>query len=321
MDLSIIIPVYNVENYLKKCVLSVLNTTLPTSKFEILLINDGSTDESPFICQDIERKHKNVRAFHKKNGGLSDARNYGLIRAKGDYIAFVDSDDFVIKDAYNILLEKALEHGADIALGNAFKYIDHNNIYPKFKRRDNDLIIQNGEEFLVNSIKNNTMSMSVVLGIYRRKFLLNKKHFFKKGLLHEDELWTPITYLDAKKVIYVNHNFYYHFERKGSITQRKDKTQNALDLISICCQLDNIYNQVSNRKSRGILKDYLCMLYLNAAYVGKLHKGKYKKNLDVLFPIKRAKTPKNILKSILFMISNNFYFKLNNTVKDKKDFS
>lgn len=316
MDLSIIVPIYNVEKYLEKCILSVLNTKLSISNYEILLINDGSTDNSPHIGNKFEKNYKNIRLFHKENGGLSDARNYGLLKAKGKYVAFVDSDDFVIKDAFYRLIDNALSNDADIVLGNAFKYVNSDNIYLKYKRRHKDFIVQDGKSFLVESIKNNTMSMSVVLGVYKREFLLNENLFFKKNILHEDELWTPITYLKAKKIVYINHNFYYHYERQGSITQKKDKEKNALDLISICYNLDSLYNQVEDWKSRKILKDYLCMLYLNAIYIGKLHEKEYKGKLDSLFPIKRAWSLKNRIKSILFMFNKNLYYTFNQLIKD-----
>lgn len=318
MLLSIVIPVYNVEKYLERCVLSVLDTKLSTNDFEILLVNDGSTDNSPALCNQFEKEYKNIRTYHKKNGGLSDARNYGILKARGQYIGFVDSDDFISKDAYTILLENALRETADIVIGNAYKYIDSNNIYLKFKKRHHDYIIENGISFLVQSIKNNTMSMSVVLGIYSKDWILNKNLFFKKNLLHEDELWTPTAFIQAKKVIYINHDFYYHFERKGSITQSKNKTKNALDLIQICYILDSIYNEIPNWRFRKILKNYLCMLYLNAAYLGKLKDELYDVQLNKLFPIKRSWSIKNIMKSFLFMLNRDLYYKVNSTSKSLK---
>lgn len=311
MDISIIVPVYNVERYLKRCIESLLNTNLSSGEFEILLINDGSTDNSGDICNEYDQKYENIKAYHKENGGLSDARNFGVLKAKGNYLAFVDSDDFVIKDAYKPLLKTAIDNEAEIVVGDAYKYIDQNNVKLKFKKRDNNKIIQDGESFLVSSLKEETMSMSVVLGIYKREYIVNKNLFFHKGLLHEDELWTPNTFLNAKKVIYINHSFYFHYEREGSITQSKDKTKNALDLIYICYKLDDIYNQVEDKKSKRILKDYLCMLYLNAVYIGKLHISKYSNRIDNKFPVRHAYRFKNILKSIIFLMNKNLYFQIN----------
>ena len=96
MRFSIIVPVYNVEKYLSKCIQSLIDQDY--NDYEILLIDDGSTDKSGIICEQYAKKYENIYVFHKKNGGLSDARNYGLQKALGDYILFVDSDDWIKKD-------------------------------------------------------------------------------------------------------------------------------------------------------------------------------------------------------------------------------
>lgn len=317
MLLSIIVPVYNVENYLERCIESILNTTLSPIIFEILLINDGSTDNSAIICNKLATKYKNVHTYHKKNGGLSDARNFGIKKSKGMYIGFVDSDDFVSENAYTLLIENAIKHDADLVVGNAFKYINDDKIFLKFKSRSQSFIIQKGEKFLIDSIRNNTMSMSVVLAIYKKELIIDHNLFFKKGLLHEDELWTPITYLASNKVVYINHNFYYHYEREGSITQRIEKVQNSLDLLSICHELDSIYSNLVNKRSKKELKNYLCMLYLNAAFIGKINFNQHQIRFDKFFPIKRAWSTGNLIKSILFTVNTDYYYKLNTIVKNR----
>ena len=112
--ISIIIPVYNVEKYLAKCVESVINQTY--KKIQIILIDDGSTDNSGKICDDFKLKDNRIEVIHKKNGGLSDARNAGLKIVKGDYIGFIDSDDYIEKDMYETLLCLLIENNADISI-------------------------------------------------------------------------------------------------------------------------------------------------------------------------------------------------------------
>lgn len=122
--ISIIVPIYKVEIYLRKCVDSIVNQTY--KNIEILLIDDGSPDNCGIICDEYAKKDERIKVIHKKNGGLSDARNYGIEASSGDYIMFVDSDDYISKDMCEILLKKALENNADIVSCN-FKeiYIDN----------------------------------------------------------------------------------------------------------------------------------------------------------------------------------------------------
>lgn len=110
--ISVIIPVFNVERYLKRCLDSVINQTY--KKLEIILVNDGSTDKSGEICDSYASIDKRVKVIHKKNGGLSDARNVGLLEATGDFVSFIDSDDFIHKDMYKIMYSLMTEKKGDI---------------------------------------------------------------------------------------------------------------------------------------------------------------------------------------------------------------
>lgn len=285
--------------------------------YEIILVNDGSTDNSAKICKNYAKKESRVRYFDKENGGLSDARNYGIGKAIGKYITFVDSDDFVVKDSYPKLLKEALRYDLDIITGNKLKYISEEQIFTTLNKRNNMLGIYEGELFLVDSVKNDTMSMSAVISLYKKKLILTKELYFKKGILHEDELWTPQVFLKANKAKYIDLDFYMHCQREGSITQRLDKTNNAIDLIKIAYELDEIYSQINNKQHRKILKDYLVMLYLNAFYVGKLYRKEYKHLLNKKFVIKNACTIRNKLKAILFFIDEKLYYNINKKLKSK----
>lgn len=112
--ISVIIPVYNVEKYLRRCVDSILNQTI--SNYEIILVDDGATDTSGLICDEYAKKyHNKIRVYHKKNGGLSDARNYGIVHASGTLITFIDSDDYISQYYLQVLYSKLKEVGANIA--------------------------------------------------------------------------------------------------------------------------------------------------------------------------------------------------------------
>ena len=121
--ISVIVPVYNVEKYLDRCMKSILQQTY--HRLEIILVDDGSTDASAAMCDAYARRDSRIRVVHKQNGGLSDARNAGLELAAGDYIGYVDSDDWIEPDMYEYLLENALKYQADIAVcGRVERYVD-----------------------------------------------------------------------------------------------------------------------------------------------------------------------------------------------------
>ena len=112
--ISIIVPVYNVEKYLKKCVDSILGQTF--TDFELLLIDDGSTDNSGSICDELAKTDNRIKVIHKENGGLSDARNIGIEVAKGDFIGFIDSDDYIDEDMYAFLYNNILKYDAELSM-------------------------------------------------------------------------------------------------------------------------------------------------------------------------------------------------------------
>lgn len=313
MDLTVVVPVYNVENYIEKCVLSILNQRI--RKMEILLINDGSTDNSGQICNRLASENKQIKVWHKENGGLSDARNYGLNKATGKFIAFVDSDDFLKADTYGVLLKKAKDNDLDIVIGNGIKYISRDEIYYETNHRKDTEVVYKGQDFLVKLIEEKKMNMQVMLNLYRRDLILDNELFFGEGLFHEDELWTPQVFLKAKKVQHTDVDFYYYREREGSITQREDKTKNALDLLKIVSKLNSVYSNLEDQYAEKILKDYLVMLYLNAFYIGKLYRKEYNKLIDCNFLLKNAYSFRNKFKTFLFCIDNKMYYRLNYFLK------
>ena len=121
---SVIVPVYNVEKYLKQCLDSIVDQTL--EDLEIVLVDDGSVDSSGTICDEYAKKDSRIEVIHKANGGLSDARNVGISKAKGRYIGFVDSDDYIKEDMYEILLNLIKKYDADVSICNLYDVIDGN---------------------------------------------------------------------------------------------------------------------------------------------------------------------------------------------------
>lgn len=306
--LSVIVPVYNVEKYLPKCIETILNQTF--KDFELILVNDGSTDNCPIICEEYAKKDERIKVIHKENGGLSDARNTGINMAKGKFISFIDGDDFIIENTYDILVGEAERNNLDIIIGNAINYYSEEEQKLKMKKRSFPNEVMSGIEFLKRSYKERAMVHCVVAGIYRTKLIKENKLFFKKGIYHEDNLWTPQVFLKAKRVMYYDLDFYRHVQRQGSITKLKDKTKNGIDLLNICYELAVIYENIHDEETKKILNDVLVSLYLRAVCIGKLTRKEYKKVLDKKFLLGKSIRIKNKIKSAIFIISPALYVRL-----------
>ena len=215
--ISVIVPIYNVEKYLRKCVDSILNQTY--ENLEIILVDDGSTDNCPKICDYYQKKDKRIRVIHKENGGLSDARNCGLDIAKGEYVGFVDSDDFIHHRMFELLLKYLLENNADISICNYTKVtevdlkIDENielkeiNCYSK-KEFIKKLVQEDGGKYIVAWNK-----------LYKRKIFDQLR--FPYGRQHEDEFIIHHVIDLSKKIVCINEYLYYYLQRNNSIMSQK----------------------------------------------------------------------------------------------------
>ncbi|OME82139.1 hypothetical protein BK120_15825 [Paenibacillus sp. FSL A5-0031] len=312
IKISVIVPVYNVENDLQRCVESILNQSL--NGIEIILINDGSTDKCPQMCDEYARIDPRVKVVHKTNGGLSDARNYGLKESRGEYILFIDSDDYVNKEACVTLYSSAIEKDLDIVIGDAIRiegssisYLEHNDI--SLDR------VMTGKEFLKQQLLRNSMHMATWLNLYKRNFLIDNYLFFKKGIYHEDEQWTPRVFIKASRVMYLNFKFYNYIIREGSITTKKDLSKNGIDLINTCNELDDIYRQLDDKQLRILLNDNLGKLFLHAIHHGNLYSKEYSKLYKKRFLFGKSKTVKNKIKSFIFIVNKNAYRFMNDILK------
>ena len=207
--ISVIVPVYNTEKYLRKCIESILSQSY--KNIELLLINDGSTDSSAEICREYLDKDKRCYYFEKENGGLSDARNYGIERAKGEYITFVDSDDFFLEEAIEKLHATALLGESDLVVGG-FCHFDSPKFYIFDRKRFGNLPITIVEkEFAVNQMDE---MFEVPFLCYSTAWgKLYKSSLFKEiryplGKYAEDQFTTWKLYLASEKIAVCNHTIY-----------------------------------------------------------------------------------------------------------------
>ncbi len=206
MKVSVIVPVYNVEEYIEKCLESLVHQTL--TDLEIIVVNDGSPDNSEKIIKKYEKKYKNIKYLVKENGGLSDARNFGLKYAKGEYIAFLDSDDYVSEEMYQMMYIKAKSEDFDMVV------CDINYLYP-----DRTLRVDSGIKDDTEDIKKTYLTIQPAAWnkLFRRD-LFDHKILFKKGVWFEDVEFIYRLLPYVKKIGVIHEPFNQYVQREGSIT-------------------------------------------------------------------------------------------------------
>ena len=261
MKLSIIIPVYNTEKYLCRCIDSVIDQF--TSDCEIILVDDGSTDDSSVICDEYAANHKGLNVIHQENQGLSAARNTGIEAANGDYIMFLDSDDWIEKDSLQLFLTIINTYSPDLINGRAILTDGFGLNKPKI-----DYYIPDGFYLIhdyLNLLKDRMIyTPCAPFTLCKRSFLNDNGIRFKKGILHEDQLWTPIILLNAKNIYCSEKYFYYNYVRQGSITHSGNRTRSGTDLITVCSELQKELCKHSDAQNIEPLWDLVVRKYLEA---------------------------------------------------------
>ncbi len=243
MQFSIVIPVYNVESYLRECLDSVLGQTC--GDFEAVCVNDGSTDGSLSILEDYAARDSRIRVISQPNGGLSAARNTGINAAHGDYILFLDSDDWLESDTLQTLADGL--DGEDMLCFGGWRGDEVEQPTPA--------IFPTGWEYYNRCAldRHPFPFVCVVLRCYRRTFLANNRLRFREGILHEDNHFTPRACLAAGRVRVISTSFYHYRIRQGSIMttrslrSREDMLRIANDLAGIFTQRDDIDRSVVYR--------------------------------------------------------------------------
>lgn len=209
--ISVIVPIYNVEKYLARCVDSIVNQTY--KNLEIILVDDGSPDRCPQMCDDYAEKDSRIKVVHKKNGGLSDARNAGMAVATGKYISFIDSDDYVSDDFFECLLDVMNKENSDIAECSVVKFYEDN----RFDEFSDDLSVKtyDTQDAMSALIAENPFHQHVWNKLYKTELV--KDIPYAVGKLNEDEFWTYRVFGRANKVARLNKTMYYYFQRNSSI--------------------------------------------------------------------------------------------------------
>ena len=304
MKISIIVPVYKVEHELDRCVKSLLGQTY--KNIEIILVDDGSPDYCPKMCDEFARQDNRVKVVHKRNGGLSDARNAGLKVASGEYVLYVDSDDYIDIDSCERFMEARNNENVDIIVGNAVME----------KKDGNELInhseIQEGitytsKEFVEQAIKANQWYAPAVLNMYRKDFLLENDLFFEKGIYFEDVQMLPRVFLAANTIRCMNGTFYHYIVRDNSImTSGKKDAARVRDSISIYEQWFSLFKKINDTELQRYLYGVLIKYYISNCKVRGI-KGFVINGLDFSFCFRNALNFRERFKVLFFGILPGVY--------------
>lgn len=309
MFISVIVPVYNVEKYLDKCMASLLNQHY--AGMEIVIVDDKSTDGSLSIAKEYE-KYENVKVISKeKNSGLSDSRNIGIQEACGQYIMFLDSDDYVEKDCILKIHEIVKEENEPdiVYFGYCEEYEDTNEKNIRYGYVSPQNHAYTGEEFAFTELRQRNLYAAACFGVYKRELIIGNELFFESGILHEDELWTPQVILNADKVYTSDYVFYHYLRRRGSITRSGDKTKHGKDMLYICKRLDEVSKEIKNPELKKYMDNHIAMLYMKGMTEGKLYQKQVK--VDRFYPLRKVCFAKDRAKAVLFALNLRLYYKIN----------
>ena len=303
--LSVIVPVYRVEEYLDRCLNSITNQTY--KNLEIVLIDDGSPDACPFICDEWEKKDRRIRVIHRLNGGLAAARNEGLRVAKGEYVLYVDSDDFLELDACERLTECIKRTQCDFVVGNLKEVSERGEIIT-VQRHSNlpTYTALSNKEYIIRSIEANEWYAPAVLNLYKREFLLENNLTFKEGRIFEDTEMLPRLCFSAKKISYIDYSFYNYCVRNESIVRSSTSPQKVESALKNYEEWKELFDQESDRDFQRKLYGVLVKQYLYACRTLKIT-GWRIKGVDFLFGIKNGLNIMEKLKVLFFTICPGLY--------------
>jgi glycosyltransferase, group 2 family len=320
MLISVIIPVYNVEEYLHYAIESLEKQTY--KNFEIILVNDGSTDNSGELCDEYSEKYSNVRVFHKENGGLSDARNFGVQKAKGEFITFLDPDDYL--EVYSLELLASIQEMQDCDIvSTRVKATELYNVYSNRSLTEEDIknvIVMNRDIFLEEAFYDKVATVSACGKLYRKSIL---EIPFPKGKIYEDLYIISEHVGKANKIVHTPIQIYNYYRRQGSIVNSKftSKQYDFFDAINHNrTVIKNKYNDKKSLENAVNAKEVAGGLKIcNTAYLTNLNdvnkiNSILKKN-KMSFLLNKRINIKFKIKYILFILSPKIFYGIKNILK------
>lgn len=316
MKLSVIIPVYNTEKYIEKCLDSIAKQTM--KDLEIIVVNDGSKDNSEGVINQWMENNKDIdiKCFKKENGGLSSARNFGVEKASGKYISFVDSDDYLEKDLYKNL-EQYMDQDIDLIKFKMATYNDNNEIIEKM---DGPIFEQvTGEQAFEKLCTQDKFLEVACIYLYKRDFFIKENFKYEISAYHEDFGLTPWIIINAKSVISTDVYGYCYLQRENSITTNKNPEKEKQKAYDVLKHYDNAIKNISDanksKKTKMLWKRYYTNSLLLKAktlekqerkvFIKQIKKRKVYKNI-------KAENIKQLIKKLLIAINIEIYLKMNN---------
>ncbi len=296
MILSFVVPTYNIEEFLAECLDSLINQDLALDSYEIIVINDGSTDQSLSIAERYAEQNSNIKVISQTNSGLSMTRNRGVEEASGKYIWFIDSDDWITSNCLQKIIEK-IEHNdfPDMVAISRLKYLP-NERTEEYIENSTDGI--SGKEFLYKRI----YQAPAQCYLFKKEFLKNHNLAFKSGIYHEDAEFTPRALFYADKIVFVSDIIYFHRHREKSITTLANYKR-CDDLIIVAESLNSFKLQNCKSEKDKDIFDLIIAYTLIYLFSVLYEFGNDKKSLE--FITKVQKKPE-ITKSLLRSKKNNF---------------
>ena len=305
-QVSIIVPVYQVETYLRQCIDSILAQTF--TDFELILVDDGSKDKSGEICEEYAGKDGRVRVIHKENGGLSDARNAGLEQAAGEYFMFVDSDDYIAPTMIERLYNSIQSESADIAACN-FCYVFDKKEKKDFSTAMEAEVLQGSEIFYYRKNDRSYGFWTVAWNkLYKSETFRNVR--FRFGKYHEDEFWANDIYQLEIRVATIPECLYYYRQRDNSIMGKESIARN-LDILEALRERIYIYlekQEYTDQAYKVLIYslEYLdkCRRFITNGDEKKLFIQAEKQTKDIIQQLKKRKLSKIKSVSLVFMEIN-----------------
>lgn len=298
MKLSIIIPVYNISSYIERCVQSCLNQDLDYADYEIIVVNDGSTDNSLSVIKPFAEKYKNVTIITQNNKGLSGARNTGLTVANGDYIWFVDGDDWIKENCLKELTDYASHFDCDILAFDAFVITDDNKQQTS-KIVHSESPAMRGLDFLKLNILEGVWN-----NFFSRKLLITHKLEFVEGLIHEDAEFNIRAFSFAQNLVYLPGGFYFYISDRESSIMNVMTLKRAISPIEITSRYMNFIEEIGlkNPDSMVISKKGCIQLNISIIYAAQLNESD---RFYYFEEIKRNR--RNLCKCLLYSFSPRYW--------------
>lgn len=305
-----IVPIYQVEDYLNRCIESIVYQSY--NNLEIILVDDGSPDYCPQLCDDWEKKDSRIKVIHKENGGLSDARNAGMEIATGEYISFIDSDDYISLDFFETVLFVAQREKSDIVECDTIKFYQDGR-FEEFCD-DSSISTYNAEAALSGLIAEKPFHQHVWNKIYKTEIVMGIP--FAVGKLNEDEFWTYQVFGRAERITKINKSMYYYFQRESSIMGKRYNIR-RLDALEGKANrqkyIEQFFPQLGLQAKidfyGSCIYAYQCVLkYLSYADKRKASKIIYNYKRTCNLSLQEISTIQSNSKKYFYLAKINFYF-------------